>query len=41
MFNKTHSISTKQRIALSKNKTPLGLYDINNNLIESFINQGR
>ena len=32
MFNKRHSISTKQRIALSKSKTPLGLYDINNKI---------
>jgi hypothetical protein len=44
MFNKTHSLETKNKMSLSsfgqrKSKTPLGLYDINDKLIKSFLNQ--
>ena len=31
MFGKTHSETTKQLISIKKSKTPLGLYDENNN----------
>ena len=40
---KTHSCAvareTKLKMVLAKSKIPLGLYDINNNLIKTFINQ--
>jgi group I intron endonuclease len=39
MYGKTHSIDTKLKMSIAKSKTPLGLYDINNNLIKTFINQ--
>jgi group I intron endonuclease len=39
MFNQTHSLETKTKMSLSKSKTPLGLYDINDKLIKSFLNQ--
>ena len=39
MFGKNHSIETKLKISLSKSKVPIGLYDTNNNLIKTFINQ--
>ena len=39
MFGKTHSIDTKLKMSIAKSKSPIGLYDINNNLIKPFINQ--
>lgn len=33
------SLETKQKISLAKSKFYLGLYDLDNNLIETFINQ--
>jgi hypothetical protein len=39
MFNKKHRIDSKQKISAALSKTPLGLYDLNNNLIKSFKNQ--
>nr|UEX92947.1 hypothetical protein [Marasmiellus scandens] len=39
MYGKNHTISTKQKMSLSKSKIPLGLFDINNNLIKTFKNQ--
>lgn len=39
MFNKTYSLETKTKMSLSKSKTPLELYDINEKLIKSFLNQ--
>lgn len=39
MFNKKHNIVSIKKMSLAKSKTPLGLYDFNNNLIEKFINQ--
>ena len=39
MFGKSHSIETKLKMSLSKSKVPVGLYDINNNLIKTFSNQ--
>ena len=39
MFNKKHKIDSKYKISDALSKTPLGLYDLNNNLIKSFKNQ--
>ncbi len=39
MFNKKHSINTKNKMSTSRSKIPLGLYDKNNNLFKTFINQ--
>lgn len=39
MFNKKHSINTKNKMSISRSKIPLGLYDKKNNLIKTFINQ--
>jgi len=39
MFNKTHSNETRKKISVSLSKTPLGLYDINNKLINTYVNQ--
>jgi group I intron endonuclease len=39
MFNKKHTIESKEQISIALSKTPLGLYDIENNLINSFKNQ--
>src|SRR6266849_800592 len=39
MFGKKHTIITKQKMSLAKSKINLGLYDIDNNLIKTFINQ--
>lgn len=39
MFNKKHSIEVKNKISISKSKKPLGLFDQNNNLIKTYINQ--
>ena len=39
MFGRTHSIETKLKMSLSRSKVPVGLYDTNNNLIKTFINQ--
>ena len=39
---KTHSIDAKLKMSISKSKSPIGLYDIDNNLInliKPFINQ--
>ena len=39
MFGKKHTMETKQKISLAKSKFSLGLYDLDNNLIKTFINQ--
>ena len=39
MFKKTQSTESKFKISLALSKTPLGLYDKDNNLIKTFINQ--
>jgi len=39
MFGKTHSINTKLKMSLAKSKISIGLYDLNNNLIGTYINQ--
>nr|WVH38018.1 GIY-YIG endonuclease [Ganoderma leucocontextum] len=39
MFNKTQSTESKLKISLALSKTPLGLYDKDNNLIKTFVNQ--
>jgi hypothetical protein len=39
MFGKTHSISTKLKMSLAKSKISIGLYDLNDNLIGTYINQ--
>jgi len=39
MFNKKHTIETKKKMSLAKSKTPLALYNKNNNLIKTFTNQ--
>jgi len=41
MFNKKHKIESREKIsiALSKSKTPLGLYNIEKNLVKSFKSQ--
>jgi len=39
MFNKKHKIESRQKISIALSKTPLGLYDIENNLEKSFKNQ--
>ena len=38
-MGKHHSIESKLKMSIAKSKTPIGLYDINNNLIKLFINQ--
>src|SRR5262249_42931669 len=39
MYGKKHSLKSKHKMSLSKSKILLGLYDNNNNLIKTFINQ--
>lgn len=39
MFGKNHNSETKKKISLVMSKTPLGLYDLENNLLKTFINQ--
>ena len=39
MFGKTHFIDTKLKMSLAKSKLTIGLYDIDNNLINTYINQ--
>ena len=39
MFGITHSIDAKLKMSIAKSKSPIGLYDIDNNLIKPFINQ--
>ena len=39
MYNKLHKIETRKKIPLNLSKTPLGLYDTNNKLIKTYINQ--
>jgi group I intron endonuclease len=39
MYNKIHSIETKKKMSISRSKNPLGLYNIENNLVKMFINQ--
>jgi len=39
MFNKTHKIESRQKISIALSKTPLGLYNIENNLVKSFKSQ--
>jgi hypothetical protein len=35
MFNKNHTLEAREKISISKSKTPLGLCDIKNNLIKT------
>lgn len=37
--NKKHSIESKLKMSLAKSKLSIGLYDLDNNLIKTFINQ--
>jgi group I intron endonuclease len=39
MFGKKYTNMTKQKMSLIKSKIKLGLYDLDNNLIKTFINQ--
>ena len=39
MFGKTHNENTKNLMSIKKSIRPLGLYDVNNNLIEKYSNQ--
>lgn len=39
MFGKNHSDNTRELISIKNSKRPIGLYNINNELIETFINQ--
>lgn len=39
MFGKNHSRVTRELISTKLSKRPLGLYNINNELVETFINQ--
>ena len=39
MLGKTHKIESKSKISKAKSKRPLGLYDLENNLIKTFNNQ--
>ena len=39
MYGKTHSIDSKLKMSLAKSKKIIGLYDIDNNLINTYINQ--
>ena len=39
MFNKRHTIATKVKISSIKSKTPIGLYDLDYNVIKPFNNQ--
>ena len=39
MFNKKHSIETKEKISLIMSKRPVALYNIDNQLIKNFTNQ--
>ena len=38
-FNKKHNLETKMKISLAKRNTPVGLNDLDNNLIETYISQ--
>lgn len=39
MYGKTHKIESKAQISKAKSNRPLGLYDLENNLIKTFNNQ--
>jgi group I intron endonuclease len=39
MYNKNHNENTKTKISISQSKRPLALYDLNNQLIKTFLNQ--
>jgi group I intron endonuclease len=39
MFGKNHSMETKLKMSSAKSKSPIGLYNMDNILIKSFINQ--
>src|ERR1700753_3840332 len=39
MYGKKHTILTKEKMSLAKSKSNLGLYNIDSNLIKTFINQ--
>jgi uncharacterized coiled-coil protein SlyX len=39
MFGKTHNTEAKEKMSMAKSKTPLGLYDLENNLVKTFTNQ--
>lgn len=39
MYGKKHTIETKQKMSLAKSKISLDLFDIDNNLMKTFINQ--
>lgn len=38
MFGQTQSLKTKIKIYLAKSKSPIGLYNIDNNLIYTYLN---
>lgn len=40
-FYKKHSLETKNKISLTQSKIPIGLYDLENNLIDTYISQVR
>jgi group I intron endonuclease len=39
MYNKIHSIEIRKKMSISNSKNPLGLYNIENNLVKIFMNQ--
>lgn len=39
MFSKTHNSETRRKISLALSKTPLAVYDTNNKLIKTYLNQ--
>jgi group I intron endonuclease len=39
MYGKKHTLETKQKMSLAKSKINLGLFDTDNKLIKTFINQ--
>ncbi len=39
MFGKKHSIESKLKMSLAKSKSAIGLFDLNNKLIKTFVNQ--
>lgn len=39
MFGKSHSLLAREKMSLKKSIKPVGLYDINNNLIKVYLNQ--
>lgn len=39
MYGRTHNINSRKLMSLKKSTRPLGLYDVNNNLIDKYQNQ--